>query len=125
VLAELHPEAASQVDNDGRLALHWACVSGKPWEDGLKAIFDANPDASIAADSNGHLPFHLAALAVCTTGAAEENTGQEPQQVERPRKRSRVVRMSFRSPSIIEPEHDEVEILFQLLRAEPSVLHAH
>jgi ankyrin repeat protein len=129
VLAELHPEAASQVDNDGRLALHWACVSGKTWQDGVKAIFDANPDATIAGDSNGHLPFHLAALAMCATEAAEETTEQEPQEVETPRRHSRATSMSLRSPSITEPEPDEeapkVEILFQLLRAEPSVVHTH
>jgi len=123
VLAELHPEAANEVDTDGRLALHWACVSGKTWQDGLQSIFEANPEAILAGDSNGHLPFHLAALAMSATEAAVEEVTK---QVETPRRHTRTSSLSLRSPIVTEPQPDEeapkVEILFQLLRAEPSIV---
>lgn len=128
VLAELHPEAARVADTDGRFALHWACVSGKTWQDGLESIFEANPDAILAADGNGHLPFHLAALSMCATEAAvEEEATEEVHVVEpTPFRHTRTSSMSLRSPSITEPPPDEdapkVEILFQLLRAEPSIV---
>ena len=124
-LAELHPEAASEVDSDGRVALHWACATGKSWQGGLKSIFDANPDALLATDSNGHLPFHLAALSMCGTEVALE---EQTEQVETPsaRRQTRSATMSLRSPSITEPEPDaeapKVEVLFQLIRAEPSIV---
>jgi hypothetical protein len=124
ILAELHPEAAQVVGTDGRLALHWACVSGKTWQDGLQSIFDANPEAILAADNNGHLPFHLAALAMCATEAAVE---EEAEPEETPRRIARSPSVSLRSPSITEAPPDEdapkVEILFQLLRAEPSIVY--
>lgn len=131
-LAELHPDAARAVDNDGRRALHWACASGKTWQGGLESIFNADPDAILAVDNSGQLPFHLAALAMCPTEAAVEEPASPSQQEEEvetpmPRRHGRSTSMSLRSPSITtEPLPDEdapkVEILFQLLRAEPSVV---
>ena len=62
-LIRLHPEAAREVDDKGRYPLHLACTSGKSWEGGVQAIFNANPDAAISADSLGRFPFHCTAMA--------------------------------------------------------------
>jgi len=64
-LAKLYPEGAKRKDSKGRFALHWACESGKEWETGIEAIFNANPMANICADNGGLLPFHIAALKYC------------------------------------------------------------
>ena len=124
-LAELYPEAAQQVDADGRLALHWACVTGKSWEDGLRSIFDSNPEAILVGDNNGHLPFHLAAFSCCVPSTpVQENEATEV--IETPQRPARSSSISLRTQSIAEPPPDEdapkVEILFQLLRAEPSIV---
>lgn len=84
-LAELYPEAASLPDKRGRYPLHLACASGKRWEEdagsrgGVTKVFRACPDAAIAEDGMGYLPFHAAAVNLCRAEEekAEERSGGE------------------------------------------------
>ena len=116
ILAELYPEAACEVDSRGRYALHWACVTGKSWEGGLKSIFDANPEAILAEDRSGYLPFHVAAFAGCATSTPVEET----------RAARRASQADVQNVNEPPPDEDapQIEILFQLLRAEPCILSA-
>jgi hypothetical protein len=115
ILAELYPEAASEVDSRGRYALHWACASGKSWEGGLKSIFDANPEAIMAEDESGYLPFHVAAFTGCHSSTPNEEETRRSS-------RSDVNDVSEAPPD--EVDAPQIEILFQLLRAEPCILSA-
>ena len=61
-LVDIYPAATLEADRRGQYPLHLACASGKSWGDGIKCIFDANPDAAAAPNSIGLLPFQCAAL---------------------------------------------------------------
>ena len=61
-LIEIHPAATFEADMRGQFPLHLSCASGKSWDAGVRTIFDANPDAAIAPNSLGLLPFHCAAM---------------------------------------------------------------
>jgi len=92
-LVELDPSAASVADSKGRYPLHLACAAGKKWDGGLQVLFDACSDAGSAADSAGRLPFFIVAL---RNAVSPLHDGQE--------------------------SLSELEALYQLLRADPSIL---
>lgn len=107
-LVELFPEAATVADRDGRYPLHLACNSGKNWSDGIQSLFEADPTPMSITDQSGCLPFHLAALRLCHDVTEDEDEFEEV------------------SPKAIEEklaeEAGKVDILFNLLRADPTIL---
>jgi len=62
---ELWPEAAIDVDCNGKTPLHLAVESGKDWGDGLNALFMAYPEAIDMVDKRGLVPLTAAALSYC------------------------------------------------------------
>jgi ankyrin repeat protein len=65
----------------GRLPLNWAIVSGKKWNEGIKALVEAYPDALGMVDmETGLYPFMLAASTVTsteTTTTSSSDAGDE------------------------------------------------
>jgi ankyrin repeat protein len=109
-LVELYPEAAAHADGQGHYPLHLACGSGRCWNDCLGLLFEACPFALSAADASGMTPFHIAALRYCHTEPPAE-----------------LVTVPSYCTGIPEntdnsEEMEELAILFQLLRADPTVL---
>ncbi|KAL3822441.1 hypothetical protein ACHAXA_007448 [Cyclostephanos tholiformis] len=62
ILLSGEPAAASERDPHGQLPLHLAIMRGKAWDDGVKALVEAFPDALTTPDNKTNLyPFMLAA----------------------------------------------------------------
>ena len=60
-LLEVEPEAAAISNGKNRLPLHLAIQNNIQWDEGLEALFKANPSASSVQDPKKHLlPFTLA-----------------------------------------------------------------
>ena len=81
-------------DSNGDYPLHLACNTGKLWATGLETLFEAGPGVLSYANNDGLLPFHIVALKYC-----------QPEEVEDPLQ-----------------EAAELETMFQLLRADPTVI---
>lgn len=57
-----YPEAASVPDYNGNLPLHASLHAGKTWDNGIKEIFEAAPQAIHVQDCrSSHFPFMIAA----------------------------------------------------------------
>ena len=113
-LAGLHPESATVADSRGRQALHLACLSGKSWEGGLRALFEVAPDSLRCPDACGLLPFHIASFRYCASSDAKA-----PEAFGR-----RIGRQSLvdqRSPKDV-ADAKKIEVLFHLLKADPTVI---
>mmetsp|Transcript_19430 Transcript_19430/g.28060 ORF Transcript_19430/g.28060 Transcript_19430/m.28060 type:complete len:337 (-) Transcript_19430:207-1217(-) len=120
-LAELYPEAAQDVDYEGKLALHRICEAGcRGWEDGIRAVFRASPEANFSPDHQGKLPFHYAALRF----ARKELEGANNQEQEELAGDEEEDDDSSSSSSSSSPLSDvaQVEVLFELLRAHPIII---
>jgi hypothetical protein len=64
ILLRVAPSAAKMPDPNGRLPLHSAIGSGKSYEQGVKGLADAHPEALLLPDEVTKLyPFMLAATA--------------------------------------------------------------
>ena len=110
-LVELNPAAAACVDRNGRYVLHLACDAGKKWDSGLETLFNANPSSLASADRHSLLPLHIVALHCCATAHHKDD------------------KMSY---AVLAPEDTaeeereaclcDLDIIYQLLRANPSVL---
>ena len=101
----LNPDAASCVDGDGKLPLHIACGTNRQWVDGgIKPIFDANPFAALVEDNDGFLPFHLAAMRK-THSSDSDGFEDESEDMD------------------AEEDLSVLEIMFNLLNAQPSIVH--
>lgn len=62
LIVQACPAAAGIPDMNGTLPLHVSLTSGKRWNEGVRALLDANPDALSQCDKNTRLlPFMLAA----------------------------------------------------------------
>ena len=115
-LVELNREACDIADSQGRFPLHLACESGKNWLGGLEAIFEGNPLAISSGDIHGRLPFYIAALKY-TSGSEEEvvngaeNEGQQAADSGEDQAERRRLKAA-----------DELDIMFNLLRCDPTVL---
>lgn len=124
-LTELHPAAARECDNRGRLPLHLSCSSGKSWDGGLRQIFEANPAAITSEDSSGMLPFHIAAFCYCSSSAGGE-TNEEARKSEEERARfvrsSNIRRRTSSPQEKVDHDAPKLEILFQLLKMAPDIL---
>jgi hypothetical protein len=92
-IVEVYPQGVSVADNRGNYPLHLACESGKLWANGLATLFEAGPGIQSVANRAGLLPFHIVMLKYC--GGEEESPDQEAA---------------------------ELESMFQLLRADPTVI---
>jgi hypothetical protein len=117
-LIELHADAANAPDAQGRYPLHLACQSGKSWLGGVEALFEAAPSVMGTPDDAGLLPFHLAALRYCRHHGADAVSCEE---------------QCYDDDSIMSKEELQaqdareaasLDILFQLLRADPTVVPA-
>lgn len=122
-LATLYPEAAERADTQGRCALHLACESGKAWEAGLKHILQANPYANISEDAAGMLPFHIAALQLCSSDHDDDATEDDQPHTFQTRSRSSSILAEQPAPTNeVDAEASKVEILYQLLMVDPNIL---
>jgi ankyrin repeat protein len=127
-LVELHAEAASLPDFQGRYPLHLACLAGKSWTSGgISVLFDADPASMSAEDGRGRLPFHCAALVHCR--ARQRRVVGSPDFYEH-EDRSDDEEGGCDDLALTEREREarkaeeaaHVDILFNLLRADPTVL---
>jgi ankyrin repeat protein len=117
-LVELHPVAAETPDSEGRYPMHLACLAGKSWAGCLETLFDANPETISALDSKGRLPIHIAALRYCKK---EDGDGDIAER--KPRKTRAVPAIK----AMLEEQQNnkeaaELDILFNLLRADPTTV---
>lgn len=104
----LNPGASSLVDGDGKLPLHLACGTNRQWVDGgIQLIFDANPSAALVEDNNGFLPFQIAAMRRTHSSDADSlDDGSE----------------DWVDFDIEEEDLSVLEIMFNLLNAQPSIV---
>ena len=116
-LAQLHPESATVTDSRGRQALHLACLSGKSWEGGLRALFEAAPDSLRCPDECGLLPFHIASFRYCAS--SKTNTSEAFDR--RIGRRSSAIQLAQQSAKEAD-DAKKIEILFHLLKADPTVI---
>lgn len=93
-------DAAGVSDPEGRYPLHLACRSGKRWSSVLEELLEAYPPALGTADRQGHTPFHVAALRYCWKEMEHKDESSQRQA----------------------EEIEELEVLFELLKADPTVL---
>jgi hypothetical protein len=111
-LVEINRGACGIADSQGRFPLHLACESGKNWLDGLEALFEGNPLAISCEDNRGKLPFYIAAnrfVSLQSDGAREagsEAAGAASEAVARREEKFAL----------------ELDILFNLLRSDPTIL---
>ena len=91
---EAYPEGVTVADSDGNYPLHLACYSGKHWATGLEALFDAGPGVLSYSNKSGLPSFQIVALKYCTPNGSAD----------------------------LLQEASELETMFQLLRADPTVI---
>jgi len=113
-LIEHYPAATNTPDTQGRYPLHIACSSGKSWNGGIKILFETDPDSMSMFDNNGYLPFQLAALRYCAPDDDDEDGEVVLEEIEEAFLKAREAKLAA--------EAAEIDILFNLLRAEPTVL---
>lgn len=112
-LVELNQAAASVKDTRGRFALHLACAAGKKWDSGLETLFNAYPTSLATADDSGLLPLHIAALQSCRSNFCCEDN----------KRFNSSIRIGGDVAEMANDEGlQELENIYQLLRADPSVL---
>lgn len=130
-LLQLNSEAAQVADVRGRYALHLACISGKSWDGGLSDLFDANPDAIRTGDCMGLLPFYLACFRYCgpsDSWSPDDTTnlsasGTETPKTHHRRHSSRVSIEAIQREQARDAESArQLDILYNLLRADPTVI---
>jgi ankyrin repeat protein len=126
-LVELHPPAASTADSQGRYPLHLACLAGKSWTlGGISVLFDADPSPMSVLDARGRLPFHCAALVHCrarqsrVVGSPDFYEHEDDDEEEGGCDDLALTERERAARKAEEAAH--VDILFNLLRADPTVL---
>lgn len=132
-LVELHPESAGIADSKGRYPLHLACLAGKSWTQGVSELFDAYPDAIRNPDSVGLLPFHIAAFRYSVVASTVQSPRKDVKdEIPRPstvdaksRRTSRSVAVEAEHAMMQKEKEDAkgIEVLFHLLKADPTVLY--
>jgi hypothetical protein len=98
-----------------------ACLSGKTWEGGLCSLFEANPEALRCADEVGLLPFFISSFRYCESLGLKLKRPKTFDMSNRRISRSASIELEQRSAKDTE-DAEAVEILFQLLKADPTVL---
>jgi ankyrin repeat protein len=123
-LLRLYPDAASATDSNGRYALHLACIAGKSWDGGLSDLFDAYPEALGKADSMGLLPFYIACFRYSSVPeeGAYGKMGDKANKHHRRNSSSMFTELIQKEQAMEAEDARQVEILFQLLKADPTVL---
>eukprot|EP00571_Detonula_confervacea_P004582 CAMPEP_0172328488 /NCGR_PEP_ID=MMETSP1058-20130122/60378_1 /TAXON_ID=83371 /ORGANISM="Detonula confervacea, Strain CCMP 353" /LENGTH=854 /DNA_ID=CAMNT_0013045605 /DNA_START=187 /DNA_END=2754 /DNA_ORIENTATION=- len=112
-IISLNENAASIADGEGKYPLHLACSTNRSWnEGGSQAIFDADPSVALTEDVNGLLPFHIAAMrsSVPTNAVADADDSENE---------------TLESAAREDTDNDDLEsleVLFNLLIAQPSVV---
>mmetsp|Transcript_3098 Transcript_3098/g.4476 ORF Transcript_3098/g.4476 Transcript_3098/m.4476 type:complete len:800 (+) Transcript_3098:161-2560(+) len=102
----LNPGASSLADGDGKLPLHLACGTNRQWVDGgIQLIFEANPSAALVEDKDGFLPFQIAAMRRTHSSDADGLDDGSEEWVD-----------------IEEEDLSVLEIMFNLLNAQPSIV---
>lgn len=83
-ILDLAPNIANVTDSFGCTPFHIAVESGREWEEGgLRALFQANPEAIDVPDGEGKIPLVTALLNYCSdnhggvSGSAGEGDGDE------------------------------------------------
>ena len=99
-VVQLYPAGTMVSDGSGNFPLHIACENGKLWTTGLKHLFDAGPGVLSIANDKGLLPFHILVLKYCD-GGTNNNRYDDNNQCS---------------------ELSHLECLFELLRADPTVI---
>jgi ankyrin repeat protein len=122
-LVELYPEAGSIQDSEGRYPLHLACLAGKSWTaGGISLLFDTDPFPMSSVDRLGRLPFHCAALVHCRArqqrGGDDDRPGFDDEDEDCDD--SALTSLEREAKRVADAAH--VDILFNLLRADPTVL---
>lgn len=80
LLVANHPESASTPDpHSGRLPLHTVCHKGGACLPSVRFLLEICPTATKAVDMRGHLPLHLAVLAMAPYPAVELLVEHDPQ----------------------------------------------
>lgn len=122
-LLQLYPESAAVADSKGRYPLHLTCLSGKSWDDGASALFDAYPDALRCPDNVGLLPFHIAAFRYCAA-PPNENIKRPDAIKAKNRRFSHSVSFEAEYENTKKDTEDAnmIEIMFHLLKADPTVV---
>lgn len=112
-LVELHTEASLVPDQEGQFPLHLACGAGKSLEGGLKVLFEANASALNSFDKKQQLPFYIAAILYCrgNPSCAETATIKPIPSV-----------AALHEKTVNTEEAAELDIMYQLLRADPSTV---
>lgn len=59
-LLKIDPKIAGQRDENGRIALHYACKEKKGGELSTRLLLRAYPEGAVVADEGGFLPLHVA-----------------------------------------------------------------
>lgn len=110
-IIRLAAELASVPDGTGKYPLHLACSTNRSWtEGGIQAIFNADPSIALVEDADGLLPFHTAAL---ESSASNKRLMKSEETI-------------LEVAATVDSSLDEIaslEVLFNLLIAQPSILH--
>lgn len=132
-IISLAPDTASVVDAEGRYPLHIACDNAnRSWEDGgIKAIFDADPSAAYEEDANGLIPFITAALKSCSVSTTSDATNtssiivedEDGENDEVESAAARELEDQRADDNDNGDDLDSLELLFILLRTQPSIVH--
>lgn len=59
-LLKIDPKTAKERDNNGRVALHYACKDHAGGEASTRLLLRAYPEGALVADDSGFLPLHVA-----------------------------------------------------------------
>jgi len=111
-LVQLYPEACEIADSQGQLPLHLACKSRKNWNGGLAVLFEGNPIALGSFDQQGRLPLFIAADEnIVTVSNAVPAATEDLDSAE-----------AHRASSKQADELDELDVLFNLVRSDPTCL---
>lgn len=111
--------AASIADGEGRYPLHLACAANRSWnEGGVQVIFDADPSIALTEDGNGMLPFHIAAMRSSVPTSTTKVAGTDGSDFAHDILESTV----RRNAGDDEDDLDTLEVLFLLLRSQPSAV---
>merc|ERR1712038_1138230 len=123
-------------DGSNKTVLHLAIESGKDWDNGLRMLFDANPDAIEVEDGLGRIPLVTALLTyhngsgnssgndVSTTGEQEQEQREDQQRSSEDVATETVTTVTTEETDNMEDLHlSQVNVLYHLLKSAPYVLH--
>lgn len=119
-LVRQYPAAAGMADMQGQYPLHLACVHGKRWDGEIELLLEAYPLATVQQDRYRQIPWHCAALRAAHRTANEKTEGPVPSWWDGSLCGGAATAASHYPPT--EMEYEELHVLFELLRADPTIL---